>query len=250
MAGHNKWSKVKHIKGAVDAKRGRLFSKLAREIAISAKEGGGDAGLNSRLRQAVASAKAQNMPNDTIERAVKKGSGELEGVSYEEIMYEGYVPGGVAFLVETATDNRNRTAAEMRSLFSKNNGSLGSAGSVSYLFDHRGEIRILLAECGEERMLEYALDSGVEDVSSDADHHILLTNQQQLAAAAENLRNLGMAIVSQKLVYLPQTTVMLEDSEAAARILRIFEQLDDCEDTINVFSNFDIPDDLLEQLSA
>ncbi len=251
MAGHNKWSKVKHIKGVVDAKRGRAFSKLSHEIAIATKEGGKDPDLNPRLRHAIAAAKNQNMPNDNIQRAIKKGAGEIEGVSYDEITYEGYAAGGIAMLVETATDNKNRTAAAIRSAFNKHNGSMGNAGSVAYLFDRRGEIQVPLAEASEDQMLDVALEAGADDASMDADGevHVLLTAHENLAAVAENVRQAGLEVASQKLIYVPKTSVAIEDSSTAAKVLRLYEALDDEDDTVNVFSNFDIADDVMAQIN-
>lgn len=248
MAGHNKWSKVKHIKGVVDAKRGRAFSKLSHEIAIATKEGGKDPDLNPRLRHAIAAAKKGNVPNDNIQRAIKKGAGEIEGVSYEEITYEGYAPGGVAMLVETATDNKNRTAASMRSLFNKHNGSLGSSGSVTYLFDRRGEIHVPLSQASEEEILEIALEAGADDTAVEEDTHVLTTAHDQLAVVADRLREKGLEVTSQKLVYVPQTSIEVTDRSIASQVLRLYEALDDSDDTVNVFSNFDISDEVMEQI--
>ena len=249
MAGHNKWSKVKHIKGVVDVKRGKLFSKLSHEIAIATKEGGKDPDLNPRLRLAISTAKSQNMPNDNVQRAIKKGSGEIEGVSYEEITYEGYGPGGIAMIVETATDNKNRTAADMRRLFTRNQGNLATTGSVAYLFDRRGEIRIPLEEADEERVLEVALDAGADDSSVDEDAHVLLTAHPSLAAVAQKVREAGLTISSQKLIFVPQTTTTVSDADTATQVLRLYDLLDEHDDTINVFTNFEIPDNVLEHVS-
>lgn len=249
MAGHNKWSKVKHIKGVVDVKRGRAFSKLSHEISIATKEGGKDPDLNPRLRHAIAAAKNQNMPNDNIQRAIKKGAGEIEGVTYEEITYEGYAPGGVALLIETATDNKNRTAASIRSAFNKHNGSMGNAGSVAYLFDRRGEIQVPLEEASEEQILEVALEAGVDDSSIVGDRHVLLTAHDSLSSAAESVREAGLNVSSQKLVYVPQTTIAIDDPQTATKVLRLYEALDDEDDTVNVFSNFDIADDVMAQVN-
>ncbi len=249
MAGHNKWSKVKHIKGVVDAKRGRAFSKLSHEISIATKEGGKDPDLNPRLRQAIAAAKKENVPNDNIQRAIKKGAGEIEGVSYEEMTYEGYAPGGVAMLIEAATDNKNRTAAAMRSAFSKNNGNLGNSGSVSYLFQRRGEVQIPLEEADEERMLEVAVETGADDSYVDGDVHILSTSVENLISVAESVRQRDLTVASQKLVFVPDTLIRVEDPSTASQVLRLYNALDNEDDTVNVFSNFDIPDEVLEQLN-
>lgn len=248
MAGHNKWSKVKHIKGAIDAKRGKMFSKLSRELTVAAREGGGDPDMNARLRSAITAAKAQNMPNDTIERAIKKGTGELAGESLEEALYEGYAPGGVACLVEVVTDNKNRVKNELNTIFNKGGGSLGSSGSVAFQFDRKGEIKVAANGMGEEEMLERALEAGAEDVASDEDEHTVTTAPEQLAAVAAALAERGVEIASQQLVFIPQNLVPVPDAETAAKILRLYEKLDDYDDTQNVFSNFDIPDDVMEQV--
>ena len=246
MAGHNKWSKVKHIKGALDAKRGKLFSRLSREITIAARDGGGDPDLNARLRMAINSAKAQNMPGDTIDRAVKKGTGELGGESYEQCIYEGYAPGGVALMIEVLTENKNRAAADVRSIFKKNAGSLGTSGSVSYLFDHKGEIHIPASGTNEEQILELATEAGAEDVTSDENKHIVTTAADQLNSVANQLREAGIEVVAQELVYIPQTTVNVADSSTATQVLRLYNALDDYDDSQHVFANFDIPDEILE----
>ncbi len=248
MAGHNKWSKVKHIKGVVDVRRGRIFSKLSKELSVAARQGGGDPALNSRLRQAINAARAQNMPGDTIERAILKGTGELEGQSIEEIFYEGYGPGGIALLVQTATDNKNRTAADIRQAFTRNSGNLGSTGSVTFLFQRKAEITVPLAAGSEDRILELALEAGAEDVSQDGDHHCILTGPDALAAVADYLQSQDVEVISQKLIYLPETSILIEDPEVAAEIIRLCEALDDLDDTIQVFSNFELPDSVLTEL--
>lgn len=246
MAGHNKWSKVKHIKGALDAKRGKLFSRLSREITVAARDGGGDPDLNARLRMAVNSARAQNMPGDTIDRAVKKGTGEIEGVNYEHCLYEGYAAGGVALMIEILTENKNRAAADVRSILKKNNGSLGTSGSVAYLFDHKGEIQIPVDAADENQILEMALEAGAEDVSSDPDGHLVTTAPDQLNAVANKLRDQRLDVARQELVHLPQTLVSVGDVSVATQVLRLYNALDDYEDSQNVFSNFDIPDAIMD----
>jgi len=248
MAGHNKWSKVKRLKGALDAKRGKLFSKLAKEIVIAAKIGGGDVNGNARLRTAVQTARDQNMPSDNIERAIKKGSGELAPEAIEEILYEGYAPGGVALLIEVATDNRNRSAADMRTIFTKNNGSLGSSGSVAYQFKRCGQILVPVEAIGEDRMLEIALEAGAEDISSDDEFHTIQTVPEQLYQVGEAIRETGLPIQNQQFVYLPENTVAVNDEATAAQVLRLYETLDDYDDTQHVFANFDIPDDILDRI--
>lgn len=249
MAGHNKWSKVKHVKGAADAKRGKLFSRLAREISLAARLGGGDATMNARLRTAIANARAQNMPNDTIERAIKKGTGETGGAAIEEILYEGYAPGGVAILVEAATDNKNRTAAEIRLLFSKNSGNLGTSGSVAYLFHRKGQITISAENASEEAVLEAAIDAGAEEMKSDDDHFLVITAPDKLGEVADVLRQAGLDVIEQNLAFIPETSVSVSDESQAKQILRLCNALDDCDDVQNVFSNFDIDDALAERLS-
>ena len=249
MAGHNKWSKVKHIKGPLDAKRGRVFSKWSKEITVAAKEGGGDPDLNPRLRQAINGAKASNMPNDNIDRAIKKGTGELGGAAVEEALYEGYAPGGVAMLVEAGTDNKNRTAADIRSIFSKGNGSFADSGSVAYLFDRKGEIRVPKSAYNEDEMMELALEAGAEDVAEDGDDHLITTANDQLNAVASSLKSSGVETSSERLTFIPQTTVELDDKGIANQVIRLYEALDDCDDTLNVHANFEIADDLAEALA-
>ena len=249
MAGHNKWSKVKHIKGAIDAKRSQLFSKLSKEISLAARNGG-DTDLNPRLRSAVTAARKQSMPSENIERAIKKGTGELGGAAIEEILYEGYGPGGVAFLIEVATDNKNRSPADIRTIFNKNNGNMGSAGSVAYLFDRMGEIRLPGSALGEDAMLEAALDAGAEDVTSDADEHIIHTTVENLFEVATALAKAGHESTSQKLVYVPKTTLAIADATVAAALIKLSDALDDYDDTQNVYSNFDFTDEVLAALDA
>ena len=248
MAGHNKWSKVKHTKGPLDAKRGKLFSRLSREITVAAKDGSGDPDLNARLRMAINSAKAQNMPGDTIERAIKKGTGEIEGANYEHCVYEGYGPSGVALMIDILTENKNRAAADVRSIFKKNHGSLGTSGSVAYLFDQKGEIHVSLAFCDEEQMLELALEAGAEDVAKDENQHVISTAPDQLNAVANRLRELEVEVIAQQLVFRPQTTVELEDRSTANQVLHLYHALDDYDDSQNVFSNFDIPEGVMASI--
>ena len=248
MAGHSKWAKVKHFKGALDAKRGKIFSRLSREIIMAAK-GGGDPRLNHRLRTAIDAAKAQNMPNDTIDRAVKKGTGELGGDAMVEIIYEGYAPGGVALMIECATDNKNRTAADLRSAFSRNHGSMGTAGSVAHQFTRKGEIRLPLASVDEEKLLDAALDAGADDVSNDGEDHIVLTAPDQLFAVANGLREKGLAATSAKLIMQPQTLIHVGDASTASQIVRLCEILDDLDDVQNIYANYDIPDEIMEKIA-
>lgn len=248
MAGHNKWSKVKHIKARVDAIKGRVFSKCAHEIALAARAGGGDPAGNARLRTAIDNAKAVSMPKENIERAIKKGTGELGGASIQEVSYEGYGPAGIAFIVEMATDNLNRSAADMRSIFTKNNGSVATLGSVSYQFDRKGEIRISASAIDEDKIMESAIECGADDVQSDDEEHIVFTAPNELGTVANALRAAGLPVVSEKLVSISQNPSVVADATIARQILKLHDQLDDYPDTVNVFTNFEVADDILEQL--
>ena len=248
MAGHNKWSKVKHIKGAADAKRSKLFSKLAKEITVAARDGGGDPDLNARLRQAVTNAKKQSLPGDTIERAIKKGTGEIEGVSYEEACYEGFGAGGIALIVEVITDNKNRSFADLRTLFSKNNGNLGGSGSVSHMFDRKGEIKLSEESSDEEEVMLLAIEAGAEDVVNDDELYYVITANDKLSMVANAISASGAQIESQKIIYVPKTTESVRDLSTARQVLRLFAALDDYDDTQNVYGNFDITEHLMEKI--
>jgi YebC/PmpR family DNA-binding regulatory protein len=251
MAGHSKWSKVKRFKGAIDAKRGQIFSKLSKEISIAAKTGGGDPNGNPRLRSAIQTARAQSMPNDNIERAIKRGTGEgNEAAHFEEIVYEGYAPGGVAVIVEAATDNKNRTAAEIRSIFTKNNGNLGSSGTVSYMFHKKGQITVPRDSIDENRIFELALDAGAEELTTEEDQYLVTTSHDQLYAVAEALKQAGVTTDGQKFTFIPDTTVPVADETVALQVLRLCDALEGDDDVQNVYSNLDIPDQLLAKLPA
>lgn len=250
MAGHNKWSKVKHIKGAADAKRSKLFSKLAKEITVAARDGGGDAELNARLRQAVNNAKKQSLPGDTIERAIKKGTGEIEGVAYEEACYEGFGAGGVAFIVEVITDNKNRSFSDLRTLFNKNNGNLGGPGSVSHMFERKGEIVLSGENEDEEKVMDLAINAGADDIVNEEDYFSVLTAHDQLSSVAGSLLKAGAMIDSQKLIFTPKTTASVTDSSTARQVLRLFSVLDDYDDSQSVYGNFDIPDQLMQSIEV
>ena len=251
MAGHSKWSKVKRFKGAIDAKRGKIFSRLSKEISIAAKTGGGDPTANPRLRSAIQTARDQSMPNDNIERAIKRGTGEgSEGVALDEIVYEGYGPGGVAVIVEAATDNKNRTAAEIRSIFSKHHGNLGSSGSVSYMFHKKGQIIVPRASIDEDRILELALEAGAEELTTHEDEYVIITSHDQLYAVAEALKQGGVTTDGQKFTFIPDTTVAVADETVAQDVLRLCDALEEDDDVQNVYSNLDIPDELLARLPA
>jgi len=251
MAGHSKWSKVKRFKGAIDAKRGQIFSKLSKEISIAAKTGGGDPNGNVRLRSAIQTARAQSMPNDNIDRAIKRGTGEgTDAQNFEEIVYEGYAPGGVAVIVEAATDNRNRTAAEIRSIFTKNHGNLATSGSVSYMFHKKGQITVPRATIDEDRILEVGLEAGVEELTTEEDQYVITTSHDQLYAVAEALKQAGVTTDGQKFTFVPDTTVPIADETVAKQVLQLCDALEDDDDVQNVYSNLEIPDELLAKLPA
>ncbi len=250
MAGHNKWSKVKHIKARVDAIKGRVFSKCAHEIALAARAGGGDPAGNARLRTAIDNAKSVSMPKDNIDRAIKKGTGELGGDAIQEVAYEGYGPSGIAFIVEMATDNLNRSAADIRSIFTKNGGSVATQGSVSYQFDRRGEIRIPADAIGGDALMETAIEAGADDVQSDDDEHILFTAPNELGTVANFLRDAGLPVASEKLVSISQNPSVVTDLPIARQILKLYDILDDYPDTVNVFTNFEVADEILDQLDS
>jgi YebC/PmpR family DNA-binding regulatory protein len=246
MSGHSKWHTIKHKKGALDAKRGKIFTKLIKEISVAAKTGGtGDIDSNARLRKAVTDAKAQNMPNDTIDRAIKRGTGELEGVNYEEITYEGYGIGGVAVLLETVTDNRNRTVAELRHLFSKNGGNLGEAGSVAWMFDKKGLIIVDKSIKGEDELLELALEAGADDLQNEGDVFEIYTSPDAFTNVHEALQKAGIEMQSAEISMIPQNYIKLE-GEDAKKMLKLYETLDDHDDVQNIYANFDIDESEME----
>jgi YebC/PmpR family DNA-binding regulatory protein len=248
MAGHNKWSKVKHIKAVVDAKKGKVFSKLAKELTLAAKHGGASPDTNARLRSAILNARAVNMPGDNIERAIKKGAGGADGAALEEILYEGYGQGGVALLIEVVTDNRNRSVNDIKVLMSKNGGIFADAGSVSYLFNRRGEIRLDKAGLSEDAALELALEAGGEDMVDGGDEWIIYTAVDQLFAVGSALQAKGVSPKSQNRIYQPSTTVTLTDVGTARSLLKLYDALDDYDDTQNVHANFEIADEIAEQV--
>ncbi len=251
MSGHNKWSSIKHRKGAVDAKRGKIFTKLIKEITVAARQGGGDADANPRLRTAIAAAKAVNMPKDNIERSIKRGTGELEGVSYEELFYEGYGPGGVAVMVDILTDNRNRTAADIRHIFNKGNGNLGENGCVAWIFDTKGLIVFEKKDVDEEELFDLALESGaddVEEITEDGTFEVL-TTPENFETVKQAFDEKGWVYISAEVTKIPQNTVKLE-GKAAEQMLRLMEKLEDSDDVQNVYANFDIDVELIEQLQG
>jgi YebC/PmpR family DNA-binding regulatory protein len=246
MSGHSKWSTIKHKKGRADAKRGKIFTKIIREITVSAREGGGDADANPRLRAAVAAAKAANMPAENIKRAIQRGTGELPGVSYEAMSFEGYGPGGAAVMLELLTDNRNRTTPEIRHLFAKHGGNLGENGCVSWLFTRKGLILVeRTPDLDEDTFMELVLETGAEDLDTeDDDYYRVFTAAEELHQVKDRLEEGGVAVEAAQFEMEPSTTTRLE-GKAAQQMLRLMEAFDDHEDVQNVWSNFDIDDELL-----
>lgn len=249
MSGHSKWSTIKHRKGAQDAKRGKIFTKLIKEITIAARLGGGDIDANPRLRAAVANAKGQSMPKDNIERAIKKGTGDLEGSSYEEILYEGYGPSNVAIIVETMTDNRNRTIASVRSTFGKMGGNLGSSNSVQYMFDRFGLIYVEKSTIGEDELTEIVIEAGAEDINtSDPERYEVITAATDFAQVRGELEDKGVVMAEANLGWVPQNRVEIDDLKKAEQVMRLIDTLEDNDDVQSVFSNFDISDAVIEQM--
>ncbi len=239
MSGHSKWHTIKHKKGALDAKRGKLFTKLIKEITVAARTGGGDAEANARLRKAVSDAKGGNMPNDTIDRAIKRGTGELEGVSYDEITYEGYGPGGVAVMVDSMTDNRNRTVAEIRHIFSKNGGNLGASGAVRHMFEKKGYIVVEKAAKPEEELFEIVTEAGAEDLRDDEDNIEIITAPETFDTVLDAVRKAGIEPQIAEVEMVPQNYIKLEGVEAK-QMLKLLETLEDHDDVQKVSANFDI----------
>ncbi len=246
MSGHNKWSTIKHKKGAADAKRGKVFTKIIKELSVAAKLGGGDPSANPRLRTAIDKAKSENMPKDNIERAIKKGAGGLEGLTYEEIIYEGYGPGGAAVLVEVLTDNRNRSVSDVRSIFSKCNGNMGEAGCVSWMFSKKGVIGYEKS-IDFERLFEVALEAGAEDVSEQDDCYEVTTEPSQFIEVRETLESQGFRHTTAEITMIPQTQVRLEGKQAES-MLKLMDRLEDCDDVQNVYANFDISMEEMEKM--
>lgn len=241
MSGHSKWASIKHKKGAIDAKRGKIFTKIIKEISVAARLGGGDIESNPRLRTVVLKAKSVNMPKDNIERAIKKGTGDLEGVDYVEGTYEGYGPGGVAILIDTLTDNKNRTAADLRSILSKNGGNLGENGSVSYLFQRKGLITFDGEKYSEDQIFEAALEAGAQDVSLEDGTIEVITNPDDFPTVLDSLQEAGFETLSAEIAKIPDATVTLADDKTR-KALRLIEKIDDHEDVQSVSTNLEIPD--------
>jgi YebC/PmpR family DNA-binding regulatory protein len=248
MSGHSKWATIKHKKAALDAKRGKTFTRLIKEIMIAARSGGGDVDANARLRTAVAAAKAVSMPADNIKRAVMRGTGELEGGQIEEFAYEGYGPGGAAIIVEVATDNKNRTVSEIRHVFSKNGGNLGEQGSVAWMFERKGQILVEADNAKEDDLMNIVLEAGADDLRNDGENWEIITAPENLAAVQDELQKAKIPTVSAAVAMLPKNTVQVEGKNAAA-ILRLTEALEEHDDVQNVFSNFDIDEKEMEALA-
>ena len=239
MSGHSKWATIKHKKGATDAKRGRIFTRLIKEITIAAKGGGGDPDGNPRLRTAILAAKAENMPAENIKRAIQRGTGELEGVSYDEIVYEGYGPGGVAIMVQVLTDNKNRAVSELRHAFSKNNGNLGESGSVGYLFSNKGLVIVAKSAVSEEKLTEIVLDAGAEDLSDEGDTWEVITDPKDHEAVVNAIKAAKIEPEHSEVTMIASTYQKLEGNQATA-MMRLLETLEDLDDTQNVYTNFDM----------
>jgi len=246
MSGHSKWSTIKHKKGAADAKRGKVFTRILKEMTVAARMGGGDPAGNPRLRAAVAEAKANNMPKDNIERAVKRGTGELEGATYEEVTYEGYGPGGVAIMVEALTDNTNRTTPEIRHIFEKNGGNLGTPGSVRFQFEKKGYFAIEKSAVGEDKLMELALEAGADDLQTDdPDAYEVVASPESFEAVRQALEKNRIPTLEAKLGMIPSNYVKIDDNKSK-QMMRLMEMLDDHDDVQNVWSNFDIPEEMME----
>ncbi|TCK06604.1 YebC/PmpR family DNA-binding transcriptional regulator [Phorcysia thermohydrogeniphila] len=244
MAGHSKWANIRHRKAAQDAKRGKLYTKLAREITVAAREGGGDPEFNPRLRAAIEKAKKFNMPKENIERAIKRGTGEIAGETYEEITYEGYGPGGVAIIVKCLTDNRNRTAAEVRHVFSKYGGNLGTSGCVSWMFERKGVIIVPAEKYDEDTVMMAAIEAGAEDVKREDDKFIVYTEPSELEDVRKGMLSAGIEIEEAKLDLIPTTTTRVE-GETAEKVLKLLTALEDLDDVQELYSNFDMPEEVM-----
>src|SRR5262245_8082343 len=249
MSGHSRWSQIKRKKGKADVERGKLFSKILREITVAARNGGGDAKVNMRLKSAVEAAREANMPQDNIKRAIQKGTGELPGESYEEITYEGYGPAGVAVMVQVLTDNRNRTGPEVRRAFEKHGGNMGASGAVAWMFERKGVIQVDATKIGEDDLLTLALDAGAADVRQVEKAFEVTTAPGEMDAVRGALETKAVPVLRAEVLLVPQSTVRVEGKEAPA-VLRLIEALEELDDVQNVYSNFDIPDDIIEAMSA
>lgn len=248
MSGHNKWASIKHKKAAADSKRGKIFTKIIREITVAAKQGGGDPNTNPRLRTSIQSAKAANMPADNIERAIKKGTGELEGVVYEDVIYEGYGPAGVAVLVQCLTDNKNRTAAEIRSIFSKGGGSMAGSGSVAWIFEKKGLIVVSGAKSSEEQLMDVAISAGAEDLTSTEGNFEVTVDTHNFWAVKEALEKNKIVFESAQVTMIPKNLAPVSADDARS-VLKLIEALEEHDDVQNVYANCDIPDEVMKEIS-
>ena len=249
MSGHSKWASIKHKKAAQDAKRGKIFTKVIRELSIAARMGGGEPDTNPRLRKAIADAKAVNMPADNIKRAIMKGTGQLEGVSYEEIAYEGYGPGGVAIYVEALSDNKNRTVSELRHIFTKNSGHIGESGCVAWMFKRKGYVVVEQEKASEDELLEIILDAGAEDLMEDGSNFEILTTPEDFEAVVNALKEHDIELAASNIGYIPQNYVKLEGKQAQ-QLLRLMEELEDHDDVQHVWANFDINEEEIAKYSS
>ncbi len=247
MSGHSKWSSIKHKKGATDAKRGKIFSKLIKEITVAARMGGGDPDSNPRLRTVILTAKSENMPKDNMERAIKKGTGELEGVNYEESTYEGYGPGGAAVLLESLTDNKNRAVADIRHIFSKNNGNLGENGCVAWMFDKKGYFAVEKSAVDEDSLMEIAIEAGAEDVREDNGSFEIITEPEDFESVKAAIDQASIPYIDAEITMLPQSTTNLEGKQAA-QMVKLMEALEDCDDVQRVYTNADIPEEIVNNM--
>jgi len=249
MSGHSKWHSIKHKKARVDAQRGKIFTRLIKELTVAARMGGGDPDANSRLRTAMANAKGANMPADNIERAIKKGTGELPGVSYEEVTYEGYGPGGVAIMIDAMTDNKNRTVADIRYLMSKNGGNLGANGCVAYMFHKKGIIMVEKEGVDEDELMEVVLEAGAEDMTSEEEQFVVTTDPANFETVRTAIEDQGFPIASADLTMVPDNTVKVTVREAQ-KVLKLMDALENQDDVQNLYSNLDIPEEILAELGA
>lgn len=247
MSGHSKWANIKHRKAAQDSKRGNLFQKLVKAIIIAAKEGGGDPGMNIRLKAAIERAKAVSVPANNIERAIKRGTGDLEGVSYEEMSYEGYGPEGVAIIIDCLTDNKNRTTPEIRYILDRNGGSFGASGSVAWMFERRGVINIS-GEVDEDELMESALDAGADDIENTGEGFIVYTEPNSFHEVSDALKASGYVLDDSDIEKVPTTTVAVTDPNKAKKVVKLIDLLECHDDVQNVYANFDIPDEVMEQI--
>lgn len=248
MAGHSKWANIQHRKGRQDKQRGKAFTRLGKELMIAARIGGGNVDFNPRLRLAIDKAKAANMPKDTIERAIKKGTGELEGVDYIEIRYEGYGSGGIAFLVDVVTDNKNRSASTVRMNFSRNDGNLGETGSVAFMFDRKGIFEFEKGKVDEEKLMEIALEAGAEDVADKENSLVVITDPNDFETVKETLEKEGLKTEEAEITMYPQNEIDITDTETATKILKLYDDLEDNEDVQEIYANFNISDEVLSRI--